>query len=477
LTLLPRLAKADCAPAIQFGHSVLGYSELRAAAGEVADAVNGTARVAVWAESCLETCVGVIGALAAGSTVIPLNPDYGERELEHILSDASPGLILSRDGAHLPLALNALPRRPVDIGASDRAPLNEAMLPDDTAFVLYTSGTTGPPKGAMIPLRAVTANLDALAEMWRWTSEDRLVHGLPLFHLHGLILGILGPLRVGGQVEHVGRFSAAALADALERGATIVFGVPTMYNRIVAHAEADAAIARAFGRARLLISGSAALPSVVHRKLHELTGQTVLQRYGLTETLILTGERPGEPSEPGTVGRPVPGVEVRLLDDAGVAISEGDRETIGEIVARGPSIFTGYLNRPDATADAFRNGWFRTGDLATHASGGAIRIVGRRATDLIKSGGYKIGAGEIESALLEHPAVADAAVAGREDPDLGERVVAWVVTKPGASLGVEDLREHVERLLASYKRPREVHFVDGLPRNAMGKVAKSELTP
>jgi malonyl-CoA/methylmalonyl-CoA synthetase len=477
LTLLPRLAEPDDGPAIQVADAALSYAQLSSAAAAVAEALEGSARVAVWAESRLETCVGVIGALAAGTAVVPLNPGYGERELEHIVSDAAPDLILVGDGVELPPALGSLARLVVDVEASGRAPLRDVMAPEDTAFVLYTSGTTGPPKGAVMPLRAVSANLDALAEIWRWTGDDRLAHGLPLFHVHGLILGILGPLRRGGQVEHVGRFSAAALANALERGATMVFGVPTMYSRIAADAEEDGEIAQAFANARLLVSGSAALPATVHRRLEELTGQTVLERYGLTETLILTGARAGEASEPGTVGAPLPGVELRLLDDDGAPIEADDLEAIGEVVARGPSIFTGYLNRPDATAEALRGDWFHTGDLATHAGGGVIRIVGRRATDLIKSGGYKIGAGEIESALLEHPVVAEVAVAGREDADLGERVVAWVVPAPGASVEVDELREHVGRLLAFYKRPRQVFFVDALPRNAMGKVVKKDLRP
>jgi malonyl-CoA/methylmalonyl-CoA synthetase len=475
--LLPRLATPDDAPALRVGDAELTYAELSAAAAAVAEAVAGAGRVAIWAEPSLAACVGTIGALAAGSAVVPLNPGYGERELEHITADARPELILVDEEGELPPALDALARRAVDVSARGTGPYSEALGPEETAFILYTSGTTGPPKGAMIPLRAAAANLDALAEVWSWTEADRLTHALPLFHVHGLILGILGPLRRGGSAEHVGRFSAAALADALERGATMVFGVPTMYSRIVAEAEADPAVARAFAGARLLASGSAALPTVVHRRLHELTGQTAFERYGLTETLIITGVRPGMPFEPGTVGPPLPGIELRLLDEEGAEVPATDRETIGEVVARGPSIFTGYLNRPDATAEALRDGWFHTGDLATHADGGAIRIVGRRATDLIKSGGYKIGAGEIESALLEHPAVAEVAVAGRVDEDLGERVVAWVVPAPGASVEVDELREHVGRLLAFYKRPRQVHFVDSLPRNAMGKVTKRELIP
>jgi malonyl-CoA/methylmalonyl-CoA synthetase len=477
LTLLPRLAEPDDEPAIRVADAAFSYSQLSLAASAVAGALEGRTRVAVWAEPSLETCVAVIGALAAGSAVVPLNPGYGQRELEHIVSDAAPGLLLVDDGVELPPALASLERMSVDLDAEGASPLREAMRPEDTAFVLYTSGTTGPPKGAMIPLRAVSANLDALAEIWHWTSEDRLTHGLPLFHVHGLILGILGPLRAGGQVEHVGRFSPAALAGALERGATMVFGVPTMYSRIAAEAEGNGALAEAFAGARLLVSGSAALPSSVHRSLTALTGQTVLERYGLTETLILTGAHVDEPTEPGTVGPPLPGVELRLLGEDGAAIDGDDREAIGEVVARGPGIFTGYLNRPEATAEALRGDWFYTGDLATHAGGGSIRIIGRRATDLIKSAGYKIGAGEIESALLEHPAVAEAAVAGREDADLGERVVAWVVPAPGASVDADELREHVGRLLAFYKRPRQVFFVETLPRNAMGKILKKELIP
>jgi malonyl-CoA/methylmalonyl-CoA synthetase len=475
--LLPRLADPNSAPAITVSGARLSYDELSEAAAALAERVEGAARVAVWAESDLEACVGTIGVLAAGAAVVPLNPGYGERELEHIVADAAPDLLLVDDWMELPSALGKIPRMAVDTGAGGAGTLRERMQPEDTAFVLYTSGTTGPPKGAMIPLRAVTSNLDALAEVWGWTAHDRLTHGLPLFHVHGLILGILGPLRRGGEVEHVGRFSAAALADALERGATMVFGVPTMYSRIAADAAGDEAIARAFGRARLLVSGSAALPAVVHRELHDLTGHTVLERYGLTETLILTGVRPGDPTQPGTVGPALPGVELRVLDDKGTPIPGDDLETIGEVVASGPNLFKGYLNRPDATAEALHEGWFHTGDLATRASGGAIRIVGRRATDLIKSGGYKIGAGEIESALLEHPAVAEVAVAGREDNELGERVVAWVVRAPDTGVEVEELREHVGRLLAFYKRPRQVHFVDSLPRNAMGKVTKRELVP
>ena len=472
----PRLMEPDDGEAIRVRDDSITYRGLSLAAGGLADLLHGKTRVAVWAEPSVELCVGVVGALGAGVAVVPINPSSGTRELEHIVSDSAPDAVLARVGAELPAELASVPRLDVDHTLNGR--LVDELDDEQTAFILYTSGTTGPPKGVMIPRRAIVSNLDALAEIWEWTGDDRLAQALPLFHVHGLTLGILGPLRRGGQVEHVGRFSPQALAEALRRGATMVFGVPTMYHRVALEAEEDAAIAEAFSRARILVSGSAPLPAVEHQRIERLTGQRIVERYGMTETLMNASVRAAGERLAGYVGLPVPGVELRLVDDDGGAdIETSDDETIGEILIRGPNLFTGYLNRPDATEDAVRDGWFSTGDLATRAAGGYIRIVGRRATDLIKSGGYKIGAGEIEAALLEHPAVAEAAVAGRADPDLGERVVAWIVRRAGQHVGEDELGAHVRELLASYKRPRELHFVDALPRNEMGKVMKKALTP
>ena len=307
---------------------------------------------------------------------------------------------------------------------------------------------------------------------------------LPLFHVHGLVVGILGPLRRGGRALHLGRFDPAAVGAALSGDATMLFGVPTMYRRLADAAQADPALAAALGRARLLVSGSAALPAAEHMRLTRLTGRSVLERYGMTETLMNTGIRVGARAAPGTVGPPLPGVELRLVDDDGNALPGEDDETIGEVQIRGPNLFLGYLNREDATAAAFtEDGWFITGDMATRGAGGYIRLVGRRATDLIKSGGYKIGAGEIEAALREHPAVADAAVTGEPDDDLGERIIAWVVLTDSSppppardrdQLGAE-LVDHVAAQLAPHKRPRTVHFLDELPRNDLGKVQKKRL--
>jgi malonyl-CoA/methylmalonyl-CoA synthetase len=474
--LFPRLAAPDNGEAIRLGEQSLSYRQLAGAAASVATHLRGAGRIAVWAAPTPEFCVGVIGALGAGATIVPINPASGSRELEHIVADSAPELLLTSAGVELPEQLTHLPRIDVDPGAAG-GQLPDELSEEAVAFVLYTSGTTGLPKGVQIPRRAIVSSLDALAEIWSWTAEDRLTHALPVFHVHGLVLGLLGPLRRGGQVEHVGRFSAQSIAGALRRGATMVFGVPTMYHRIVREAAQDAELADAFAPARLLVSGSAPLPAMDHERMRELTGQAILERYGMTETLMNAGVRLGDAVIPGRVGPPIPGVELKLLDDAGASIESSDDEQIGEIAVRGPNLFLGYLNQPEATEQAMRDGWFVTGDLATRAPSGSLRIVGRRATDMIKSGGYRIGAGEIEAALLEHPAVSEAAVTARPDPDLGERVAAWVVAEPGCTIDVDQLTAHVARLLTKHKCPRDVYVVPSLPRNDLGKVLKRALAP
>jgi malonyl-CoA/methylmalonyl-CoA synthetase len=472
--LFPAFNDPSDKPAMRFPERTLTYRELRDASAAVAARVEGAERVAVWALPVPETCVGVIGALMAGVPVVPITPTAGERELDHIVSDSSPALLLSPPGAGLAEGLAALPRAEVELDAGG------AELPPETgdeapAIVVYTSGTTGPPKGAVLPRRAIASNLDALASAWEWTEDDVVAHALPLFHVHGLILGILGPVRRGGTAWHLGRFSSEAVAAAFEDDATVLFAVPTMYHRLGQEAEKDHRFAQGLARARLLVSGSAALPAVEHKRIERLTGQQIVERYGMTETLMNTSIRASGERRPGYVGPPLEGVDLRLVDDDGNALEATDDETIGEIAVRGPNLFLEYLNRPDATAEAVRDGWFHTGDLATLAPDGYVRIVGRRATDLIKSGGFKIGAGEIEGALLEHEAVAEVAVTGEPDRDLGERIVAWVVPAQGGSPEPRELIDHVSRLLTPHKRPREIRFLDELPRNPMGKVMKPRL--
>jgi malonyl-CoA/methylmalonyl-CoA synthetase len=469
--LFPALADPTDQVALRFGDRALTYRQLRDAATAVAQQVEGRRRVAAWAVNEMEIAVAVVGALLAGVPITPINPKAGTSELKHILSDSDPELVLCPPGVEPPVEN----RVEVDLDAKG-GDLPDEAGPEAPAIVVYTSGTTGPPKGAVLPRRAIASNLDALAEAWEWTGDDVVAHGLPLFHVHGLILGTLGPVRRGGGVHHLGRFSAEGAAAALDGDATMLFAVPTMYHRLAAESEDKDDVRRAFGKARLLVSGSAALPAVEHERIERLTGQRIAERYGMTETLMNTGVRASGERRPGYVGPPLKDVELRLVDDDGNPLEEADDETIGEIQVKGPNLFLEYLNRPDATQEAMTDGWFRTGDLATRAPDGYIRIVGRRATDLIKSGGFKIGAGEIEGALLEHPAVVEVAVTGEPDPDLGERIVAWVVARPGESPSEDELAGHVADLLTPHKRPRVVRFVPELPRNEMGKVQKKRLT-
>jgi malonyl-CoA/methylmalonyl-CoA synthetase len=461
--MLDRVLEGGGEPAVSVGDRGLSYGELREAAAAVAKQFEGAERVAVWAESTLETCVACVAALVTGTPLVPVNPKLGRGELEHVLSDSRPDVVIGGpDGVA------------VDLDARGGELPGTDAQDEDTALIIYTSGTTGRPKGAQLPRRAVASNLDGLADAWEWTGDDVLTHGLPLFHVHGLVLGLFGPLRRGGELRHLGRFDPQAAAAALQDGATMMFGVPTMYHRLGREAEGDDGIVSGLKRARLLVSGSAPLPAPEFTRIEQLTGQQIVERYGLTETLMNTAVRADSPRKPGYVGVPVPGVEVRLVDDDGNELDASDDETIGEVTVNGPNLFTGYLNRQDATDEAMRDGWFFTGDLATVGEDGYWRIVGRRSTDLIKTGGYKVGAGEIEVALIEHPAVLEAAVTGEEDPDLGERIIAWVVPD-GDTPDEKALIDHVAAELAPHKRPREVRFLDELPRNAMGKVQKKKL--
>ncbi|WP_312866484.1 acyl-CoA synthetase [Streptomyces boluensis] len=475
--LFPDLVAGVDRPALRFGDLALTYAELAAAAGALAAGLDRSGRVAVWATPTAETAVGVLAALLAGVPAVPLNPKTGGSELSHVIADSAPLAVFAAPDDELPDALGSLRR--IDVRAEAPAvpgpPLPDEPAPDSPAFVVYTSGTTGPPKGAVLPRRALASTLDALADAWQWTADDVLVHGLPLFHVHGLILGVLGPLRRGGAVRHLGRFSTEGVTRELASGATMLFGVPTMYHRIAQALPGDRPLAKALSGARLLVSGSAALPVHDHDRITAATGCRVIERYGMTETLMNTSVRADAEPRAGTVGVPLAGVELRLVDEAGAPTT--DPAEVGEIQVRGPNLFTEYLNRPDATAAAFTaDGFFRTGDMAVRDPDGYVRIVGRKATDLIKSGGYKIGAGEIENALLDHPGVREAAVTGEPDADLGERIVAWIVPDdPARPPAATALVDHVAAQLAPHKRPRVVRYLAELPRNDMGKIMKRSL--
>ncbi|MBK6856228.1 MAG: AMP-binding protein [Microthrixaceae bacterium] len=472
--------------AIKMGGVELTYGELDRAVNQAAAALaaqsSGAGVIAVPAVPEVETVVATLAALRAGVTVTPLNPGAGTAELAHMVDDCRPALVACRPDLDLPAPVSHLARLgvTVDTGSSTQARHGATPAspgPDDVALVVYTSGTTGPPKGVMLSHQALAHDLDSLADAWHLTADDVLVQSLPLFHVHGLVLGVLGPLRLGATVHHLGRFDAHRTIDAFDRGGTVLYGVPTMYHRLADAVTDNKPLARSLGNARLLVSGSAGLPAHDRQRLADATGQAVLERYGMTETLITCAMTVGGNGGPGTVGPPLPGVELRLVTEEGAVVEADDHATVGEIEVRGPTLFNGYLGQPEATAACFdTDGWFRTGDLANWSDGGAVTISGRRSVDLIKTGGYRVGAGEVENALLSHPGVAEVAVTAEPDPDLGEQIVAWVVPVSPEPPPAGDLVDHVSRLLSPHKRPRSVRFVSALPRNELGKVLKRQLS-
>lgn len=386
-------AGADIADAVRIDGAVLSRGDLVGGATSVAERVAVAQRVAVLAKPTATTVLAVTGCLIAGVTVVPVPADVGAAERRHILTDSGAQAWL---GEH-PDESEGLPHIPVRLHARSWHRYAEPA-PESTAIIMYTSGTTGLPKGVPITRKAIAADIDALAKAWEWTAEDTLVHGLPLFHVHGLVLGLIGSLRIGNRFVHTGKPTPERYAEA--KG-TLYFGVPTVWSRVVNNVDA----AMALSSARLLVSGSAPLPVPVFEQLTELTGKPPVERYGSTESLITISTLVNGERRPGWVGVPVEGVQTRLVDENGVEVPH-DGETIGRLQIKGPTVFEGYLNRPEATAEAFDDdGWFRTGDVAVIDAGGMHRIVGRESVDLIKSGGYRIGAGEIETVLLGHPGV------------------------------------------------------------------------
>ncbi|MGV0811691.1 acyl-CoA synthetase [Mycolicibacterium boenickei] len=455
-------AGADLPDAVSIDGAVLSRSDLIGAATSVAERVAVAQRVAVLATPTATTVLAIVGCLIAGVPVVPVPADVGAAERRHILADSGAQAWLGekpQDGADPA----GLPHIPVRLHARSWHRYPEPA-PGSTAIIMYTSGTTGAPKGVPISRQAIADDIDALAEAWQWTAGDTLVHGLPLFHVHGLVLGLLGSLRIGNRFVHTGKPTPDAYAQAQ---GSLYFGVPTVWSRVVK--DLDSALA--LSSARLLVSGSAPLPVPVFDELVRLTGHAPVERYGSTESLITLSTRVDGERRPGWVGLPVAGVQTRLVDDEGAPVPH-DGESIGRLQIKGPMVFHGYLNRPEATADAFDpDGWYRTGDVAVIDADGMHRIVGRESVDLIKSGGYRIGAGEIETVLLGHDGVDEVAVVGVPDDDLGQRIVAFVVGNAAPDV----LIDFVAQQLSTHKRPREVRLVDSLPRNAMGKVMKKEL--
>ena len=449
----------DSRPAVTIGGTTLHSDVLLGAAGALAYRIAGAGCVAIDARPTVDTVIAVVGCLLAGVPAVPVPPDSGAVELRHILTDSRAEIWIGEPNPGI-----ALPVITVDRQASQPWSGPEPD-PGATALIVYTSGTTGAPKGVVLPRSALAASLDGLRDAWQWSPDDVVVHGLPLFHVHGLVVGVLGALRTGSPLVHTVRPTPDRYAAA---GGSLYFGVPTVWSRVCADPES----ARALAGARLLVSGSAPLPVPVFEGLTELTGRAPIERYGMTETVITISTRFDGERRPGWVGLPIAGVRTRLRSETGGTVAH-DGETLGRLEIAGDTLFHGYLHDEITTTEVMSpGGWFDTGDIAVIDPDGFHRIVGRESVDMIKSGGYRIGAGEVEHALLSHPGVREAAVVGVPDTDLGQRIIAYVV---GAASDHDALIEFVASSLSVHKRPREIHVVDALPRNAMGKVQKKVL--
>ncbi len=470
-------ARAPTAPTLRDpDHGWIPAEQLEDATRRVAGRLQGAGlepgdRMLFSAGSSCELVIAHVAALRSGLVVVPANTAYRERELAHVVSDARPKAALLDDPDRARwVAAAAEPGTVVvgpDVDLPDREPAGlDSTGPDAPALIGYTSGTTGSPKGAVLSHANLLAGSEAVGLAWRWAATDRLVLALPLFHVHGLCVGLHGTLLAGASAVLVPRFDVDAVLDAAGAdGATLFFGVPTMYHRL-----AQSSRVGELARLRLCVSGSAPLPAELHRTLAERGGQRVLERYGMTETVMNVSNPYDGERRPGSVGLPLPGVELRLEDG-----EESDEGGEGEILVRGPNVFGGYWEQPDATAESFTDGWFRTGDLGAFDPDGYLRILGR-SKELIISGGLNVYPREVEDVLLGHPGVAEVAVVGTPSEEWGEQVTAFVV--PAADPPPEQaLLDFAAEQLAPFKRPRQVQLVDSLPRNALGKVVKRELVP
>jgi len=440
-----------------------------AARGYAAAGLGAGDRLLMSAGASVDLIVAYVGALRAGLTVVPANNAYTAAELTALVEAAGPKLAVLDDparlaGATIPVTTPSLAS--LRAARTARAVELDGARAYDTALIIYTSGTTGRPKGVPLSHGNLLASAHAVRLAWRWEADDNLALCLPLFHVHGLGVGLHGTLVAGATATVIPRFEPEAVAQAVaQAGATMLFGVPTMYHRL-----AESPCLGELAGLRLAVSGSAPLPAELHEAVREGSGQVVLERYGMTETVMLVSNPYDGDRRPGTVGFPLPGVEVRL------APREGGT---AEIQVRGPNVIAGYLDNPTATAEAYTSdGWFRTGDLGSLDDDGYLRISGR-AKELIITGGYNVYPREVEEVVRSHPGVADCAVAGLESAKWGETVVAFVVPEAAVDAGplLSELDDWCSERLVAYKRPREWRIVDAIPRNALGKILRHELTP
>lgn len=494
--LVASLRDEGSRPALRTKRACWTYAELQdralahAATYQTRRCAPGSRVVAV-AHPSLELVAAMLGAYWAGLVWVPLNPRARAPEVTAVLEDCRPDLVLTDARA----AATAIPAHPgcavlaleptadceLWVPGSSSSYLAHEIDDDVPSLLIYTSGTTGRSKGVIHSHRTVATGIGALIDGWRWNRDDILSLMLPLFHVHGLGIGIHGALLAGAQVLLHAAFDTSAVVDDIaNRGATVFMGVPTMYTRLLEHLGAHPEAANELARARLFTAGSAALSPHEFERFEALTGHRILERYGMSETLLtLSNPYEGE-RRAGAVGRPIEGVDARVVDDEGNDVSPG---IPGELWIRAPFTMLGYWERPEANATAFASGgWFKTGDVVQADSDGYLRIVGRSSIDIIKSGGFKIGAREIEDVLRAHPDLLDVAILGIPDAVWGEIVAAVVIPAPGAAPRTEEawleaLQDLASASLSDYKKPRAVRVVAELPRTPLGKPQKALLRP
>lgn len=490
LALIQRAEAHHEATAIITAERAFTYSELLEASARTAAALLRSGgdlcaeRIAFLVPPGFDYVATQWGIWRAGGVAVPLAVQHPPAELEHVICDAQVSAVVAHpDFADRVSSLIQSRSLPLFLTTQlqDAAPQPLPNVPvHRRAMILYTSGTTSKPKGVVTTHANNQAQTESLIEAWDWTAGDHILHVLPLHHVHGIINVLTCALWAGARCEFAPRFDAASIWDRFTRGdLTLFMAVPTIYAKLIAAWQEATPERRAIWSAscrsmRLMVSGSAALPVSTLEQWHSISGHVLLERYGMTEIgMALSNPLHGE-RVPGHVGTPVPKVEVRLVDEQGQPVggeTGKNAHPTGEIEVRGPNVFLEYWQCPEATQSSFHDGWFRTGDMAV-IEDGSYRILGRKNVDIIKSGGYKLSALEIEEVLRTHPDVRECAVVGIPDQEWGERVAACVVIEAGASLTTDSLRDWAKERLASYKAPTRLLVVEQLPRNVMGKVQK-----
>jgi malonyl-CoA/methylmalonyl-CoA synthetase len=475
--VIVRLKEMAANPARVWIEGGASYAGLLAETGRLANTLMSLGlqkgdRLLLQVEKCEAVLSLYLACLRTGVIFLPVNPGYTVAETEHFLMDAEPALAVTDPDRVA--GLKGLGARVMDLpallGLSSDPPAtftDPVHAPDDLAAILYTSGTTGRSKGVMLTRENLASNAEALVGLWRFSETDVLLHALPVFHTHGLFVATNCVLYSGASMIFQRAFQPAAVLAALPR-ASVMMGVPTFYTRLLS----DPGLTRdATAHVRLFISGSAPLSPATHVEWRERTGHAILERYGMTETNMITSNPYDGARRAGTVGMPLPGVEVRITGPEGGVLPPGEA---GAIEVRGPNVFKGYWRLPEKTAEEFRDGWFITGDMGAFDAQGYLSILGR-AKDLVITGGLNVYPAEVEAALDDLPGVAASAVIGVPHPDFGEAVVACLVAAKGAGLDEGGVRAALRDRLAAFKIPKRVLVLEDLPRNAMGKVQKAEL--